>query len=153
MRLCRPESVARATNRVVSLPAALGERAGIPYRLLRRSRLLQLLAVRSGSRSVSSKICQGPDGIQGMKTAPHRGWSMTIEDLQILRDWADAKVNAGRCPWWAWYQYVKLREALDGVIAATVCAGIPIVPLPPEDRKSTRLNSSHEVPSRMPSSA
>jgi len=47
---------------------------------------------------------------------------MTIEDLQILRDWADAKVNAGRCPWWAWYQYVKLREALDGVIAATARA-------------------------------
>ncbi len=57
---------------------------------------------------------------------------MTIDDLQILRDWAEAKVNAGRGPWWAWYQYVKLREALDGVIAATTCAGIQIdSPLPP----------------------
>ncbi len=62
---------------------------------------------------------------------------MTIDDLQILRDWAEAKVNAGQCPWWAWYQYVKLREALDGVIAATVCAGIQIVPPPPDFRDRT----------------
>jgi hypothetical protein len=56
---------------------------------------------------------------------------MTIEDLQGLRDWADAKVTAGRCPLWAWYQYVKLREALDGVVAAMTCAGIQIEsPLP-----------------------
>jgi len=71
---------------------------------------------------------------------------MTIEDLQILRDWADAKVNAGRCPWWAWYQYVKLREALDGVIAATVCAGIPIVPLPPDSEIEPRMVVPHIRP-------
>jgi len=69
---------------------------------------------------------------------------MTIDALQILRDWAEAKVNAGRCPWWAWYQYVKLREALDGVIAATVCAGIPIdSPLPPDSEIEPRIVASH----------
>ena len=29
----------------------------------------------------------------------------------------------------------------------------PAIPIGPQDRKSTRLNSSHEIPSRMPSSA
>ena len=29
----------------------------------------------------------------------------------------------------------------------------PSLSVPPPDRKSTRLNSSHEIPSRMPSSA
>ena len=31
--------------------------------------------------------------------------------------------------------------------------GVAVVIVPGEDRKSTRLNSSHEIPSRMPSSA
>jgi hypothetical protein len=71
---------------------------------------------------------------------------MTIDDLQILRDWAEAKVNAGQCPWWAWYQYVKLREALDGVIAATVCAGMQIVPPPPDSEIEPRIVASHIRP-------
>ena len=40
----------------------------------------------------------------------------------------------------------KLKETLDGL-------GTPPVKTVIEDRKSTRLNSSHEIPSRMPSSA
>ena len=44
------------------------------------------------------------------------------------------------------------------VLSATVASkqpkeGLDFFPLTVEDRKSTRLNSSHEIPSRMPSSA
>ena len=42
----------------------------------------------------------------------------------------------------------------EGRHAAFQCmTAQPVTPQPPGDRKSTRLNSSHEVPSRMPSSA
>ena len=42
---------------------------------------------------------------------------MTTQELQRLRDWVDAKIAAGQEPMWIWYQYMKLREALEGIIA------------------------------------
>ena len=39
-----------------------------------------------------------------------------------------------------------------GVLVAVVC-GVVVRKQAPEDRKSTRLNSSHRIQSRMPSSA
>ncbi len=39
------------------------------------------------------------------------------DELTRVREWADAKLATGEEPPWAWYQYMKLREALDGVIA------------------------------------
>lgn len=42
---------------------------------------------------------------------------MTRKELQRLRDWADEKINTGAEPPWAWYQYMKLRETLDALLA------------------------------------
>lgn len=39
------------------------------------------------------------------------------EDLQKIRDWADAKIATGEEPPWAWYQYMKLCETLDAILA------------------------------------
>ena len=41
---------------------------------------------------------------------------MTRQELQRLRAWADGKISAGQEPQWAWYQLMKLREALDAII-------------------------------------
>jgi hypothetical protein len=49
---------------------------------------------------------------------------MTKEDLKALRSWADAKIAAGQEPAWAWYQYMKLRESLDAIIAQFECEAI-----------------------------
>ena len=43
-----------------------------------------------------------------------------------------------------------LRSALLLLLAAALCLSMAACT---QDRKSTRLNSSHEIPSRMPSSA
>ena len=43
-----------------------------------------------------------------------------------------------------------LRQPFDGILVQAEQTGHLLVQL---DRKSTRLNSSHEIPSRMPSSA
>ena len=39
------------------------------------------------------------------------------EELQKVRDWADDKIAAGHEPPWAWYQYMKLRETLEAILA------------------------------------
>ena len=39
------------------------------------------------------------------------------EELQKVRDWADAKLAAGAEPPWAWFQYMKLRETLDQILS------------------------------------
>jgi hypothetical protein len=53
---------------------------------------------------------------------------MTREQLQEIRDWANAKIATGEEPPWAWYQYMKLRETLDAILdgmAATKPLGSP----------------------------
>ena len=42
---------------------------------------------------------------------------MTSEELQRVRDWADAKLATGAEPPWAWQQLSRLRETIDGIIA------------------------------------
>lgn len=42
---------------------------------------------------------------------------MDKDELQKVRDWADEKIATGAEPPWAWFQYMKLREVLDEVIA------------------------------------
>ena len=42
---------------------------------------------------------------------------MTREELEKVRAWADAKIATGAEPPWAWYQYMKLRETLDALLA------------------------------------
>ncbi len=42
---------------------------------------------------------------------------MTREELEKARTWADKKLATGQEPPWAWYQYMKLRETLDAILA------------------------------------
>ena len=43
------------------------------------------------------------------------------EELQKIRDWADAKIKTGKEPPWAWYQYMKLIETADALLAGMEC--------------------------------
>lgn len=42
---------------------------------------------------------------------------MTREELEKARAWANEKLATGQEPPWAWYQYMKLRETLDAILA------------------------------------
>jgi len=39
------------------------------------------------------------------------------KELEQVREWADAKIASGQEPPWAWFQYMKLRETLDEILA------------------------------------
>ncbi len=41
------------------------------------------------------------------------------EKLTEVRDWAKAKIATGAEPPWAWFQYMKLIEALDTILVGT----------------------------------
>ena len=38
------------------------------------------------------------------------------DELEIVRQWARAKIDAGTEPPWAWYQYMKLVETCDAIL-------------------------------------
>ncbi len=38
-------------------------------------------------------------------------------ELQRVRQWAHDKIDAGSEPPWAWYQYMKLIETIDAILA------------------------------------
>ena len=40
-------------------------------------------------------------------------------ELQKVRQWAHDKLKAGSEPPWAWYQYMKLIEAIDAIDAGS----------------------------------
>ena len=42
---------------------------------------------------------------------------MNRDNLERVRAWADDKLAMGEEPPWAWYQYMKLRETLDAILA------------------------------------
>lgn len=42
---------------------------------------------------------------------------MTRQQLEQIRQWADEKIATGAEPPWSWYQLMKLREALDAILA------------------------------------
>lgn len=42
---------------------------------------------------------------------------MTKTELERVREWANAKIATGDEPPWAWFQYMKLRETLDAILA------------------------------------
>ena len=42
---------------------------------------------------------------------------MTRAELERVREWTIQKLSAGEEPPWAWYQYMKLRETLDAILA------------------------------------
>jgi hypothetical protein len=39
-----------------------------------------------------------------------------LTELNTLREWAHNKIDAGSEPPWAWYQYMKLIEAIDAIL-------------------------------------
>jgi hypothetical protein len=43
--------------------------------------------------------------------------TMTRVELEHVREWAIGKLATGEEPPWAWYQYMKLRETLDALLA------------------------------------
>ena len=38
-------------------------------------------------------------------------------ELERIRDWAKDKLQSGNEPPWAWYQYMKLVETADAILA------------------------------------
>lgn len=46
---------------------------------------------------------------------------MGRDELQAMRDWAQARIASQQEPPWAWYQYMKLRETLDSLLAGMDC--------------------------------
>jgi hypothetical protein len=46
-------------------------------------------------------------------------------DLEKVRDWAEARIKSGHVPDWSWPQHVKLIEALDAVLHDMSVAGNP----------------------------
>jgi hypothetical protein len=42
---------------------------------------------------------------------------MTRAELERVREWTIQKLSTGDEPPWAWYQYMKLRETLDAILA------------------------------------
>lgn len=47
---------------------------------------------------------------------------MTRAELERVRKWADEKIATGAEPPWAWYQYMKLRETIDAILAGVSVA-------------------------------
>jgi hypothetical protein len=78
---------------------------------------------------------------------------MTRQELQRLRTWADAKIATGQEPQWAWYQLMKLREALDAIVGQMEAESIAIemaayLPAVPDTERGPRLvvsNSASDV--------
>ena len=94
---------------------------------------------------------RGPRGLEAAEAAA----SVTLAVLGALA------VHSGE-PWWAGLTAflvtraapsVALLRGLMRIAGSIVGAVAAVIVLRLLDRKSTRLNSSHEIPSRMPSSA
>lgn len=50
------------------------------------------------------------------------------EELQNIRNWANDKIATGDEPPWAWFQYMKLLETIDQILAgfdATTMENLP----------------------------
>ena len=42
---------------------------------------------------------------------------MTRAELEKIREWALERLTTGNEPPWSWYQLMKLREAIDAILA------------------------------------
>ncbi len=72
---------------------------------------------------------------------------MQDPDLKAVREWANAKLAKGQEPPWAWYQYMKLREVLDAILAgqqSTTRQGSP--ESEPRQEKHLRLVANSDQP-------
>lgn len=43
--------------------------------------------------------------------------AMSREQLEQVREWAVEKITTGNEPPWSWYQLMKLREAVEAILA------------------------------------
>lgn len=72
-------------------------------------------------------------------------------ELERVLTWANAKLAAGQEPPWAWYQYMKLRETLEAILAgmeATTMEHSPQLGRP--QGKYLRLVDSTDPPDSAP---
>ena len=53
----------------------------------------------------------------GFSTGRSEGVGMTRADLVRVREWALVRLTRGNEPPWSWYQLMKLREAIDAIVA------------------------------------
>lgn len=60
---------------------------------------------------------------------------MTREELQRVREWANQKIATGAEPPWAWFQYMKLREDLDQILAGMSASMLQTESLPQSDQR------------------
>lgn len=60
------------------------------------------------------------------------------KQLEQVREWADTKLASGEEPPWAWYQYMKLRETLDAILAGMAVVTTESSPQS-EQHQETRL--------------
>lgn len=44
-------------------------------------------------------------------------------ELECIRAWAGKKIQGGSEPPWAWYQYMKLVETIDAILAGMAAVG------------------------------
>jgi hypothetical protein len=51
---------------------------------------------------------------------------MQVAELQDVRNWAHDKAWGGQEPPWAWYQYMKLIETLDAILAGMASIAPPV---------------------------
>lgn len=76
---------------------------------------------------------------------------MTRQELQRLRAWADTKIATGQEPQWAWYQLMKLREALDAIVGQMEAESVALemqasLPVTADLERGPRLVVSNTVP-------
>ena len=43
------------------------------------------------------------------------------KQLEEIRNWAKAKIADGQEPPWSWFQYMKLIETVDAILASQAC--------------------------------
>ena len=59
-------------------------------------------------------------------------------DLQNIKEWAKSKINTGQEPPWAWYQYMKLIETTEAILASMEAVKTENSPQS-DQRQETRL--------------
>jgi hypothetical protein len=79
--------------------------------------------------------------------------AMTKADLEQMRAWAHQKIATGTEPPWAWYQYMKLRETLDAILAGMAATTEDSrQPVEPPERRLQLVGQEHprEIAPRPP---
>jgi len=57
---------------------------------------------------------------------------VTAEELERLRAWAEARIAVTEQPPWQRFQYMKLRDALDGIFAVWDATALQATRQPPD---------------------